>query len=89
MLVEGVPLPCLKRHGSIEASPVLGAKRALMLLPCLKRHGSIEACSSIFHTSTLNPLPCLKRHGSIEAGLVNIQREHIDALTMSEKTWLH
>ena len=37
-------LPCLKRHGSIEALQGRPAGRlALSRLPCLKRHGSIEA----------------------------------------------
>ena len=36
-------LPCLKRHGSIEACNRSSNKRSSQCLPCLKRHGSIEA----------------------------------------------
>ena len=37
-------LPCLKRHGSIEATwKALQPARESQGLPCLKRHGSIEA----------------------------------------------
>ena len=36
-------LPCLKRHGSIEASMPLNGYGVSWSLPCLKRHGSIEA----------------------------------------------
>ena len=39
-----VYLPCLKRHGSIEASSAPRKRRwPWPSLPCLKRHGSIEA----------------------------------------------
>ena len=39
-----IDLPCLKRHGSIEAQmPDYLYQFPTLLLPCLKRHGSIEA----------------------------------------------
>ena len=36
-------LPCLKRHGSIEAKSIFRRTSTPWVLPCLKRHGSIEA----------------------------------------------
>ena len=39
-----ISLPCLKRHGSIEALVTLLSGSEDPDLPCLKRHGSIEAC---------------------------------------------
>ncbi len=41
------PLPCLKRHGSIEAVSLAQLSHSSSLLPCLKRHGSIEASARL------------------------------------------
>ena len=50
-------LPCLKRHGSIEAR-LAGAdlEQERALLPCLKRHGSIEAIKEIYGAVGDQPL---------------------------------
>ena len=83
-------LPCLKRHGSIEARAAsLALTGAPRFLPCLKRHGSIEADGEGRGLLARPRLPCLKRHGSIEAGSDDEPAQGADALTMSEKTWLH
>ena len=81
-------LPCLKRHGSIEADRADGLFRQSHGLPCLKRHGSIEALVIVWRRAAPLSLPCLKRHGSIEASWSRCSRSP-GSLTMSEKTWLH
>ena len=62
-------LPCLKRHGSIEARclqwiSVNGGRLTMSEKTWL--HWSI---TQIFYTDLRTTLPCLKRHGSIEAWL--------------------
>ena len=50
-------LPCLKRHGSIEAAYKMEATEATRVtLPCLKRHGSIEAVCDIATRPRVPPL---------------------------------
>ena len=49
-------LPCLKRHGSIEAQSWVYHLWAGYSLPCLKRHGSIEALRTPGHRQMEKPL---------------------------------
>ena len=68
LVAPEVLLPCLKRHGSIEAFWIRDVITVPLHLPCLKRHGSIEASAAIQPLARRRrSLPCLKRHGSIEA----------------------
>ena len=82
-------LPCLKRHGSIEASLLLHDHKNQESYHVWKDMAPLKLTVCEYLSPSGFYLPCLKRHGSIEAlfGIWKVINKY--ALTMSEKTWLH
>ena len=60
-------LPCLKRHGSIEAPPLYVSVTILHPYHVWKDMAPLKRRRTPLTRSCRGSLPCLKRHGSIEA----------------------